>query len=153
MCLFVQSGIQHILCCSFVLFFFVLYTLCCQFLWIVFFIAPSVFSNVYIEGNDNNGSLCFLGFLLLFCYIFIYYTSVLLLLFLRVQIVSVNVFTLMDSGSFYVIITLCCVWTFVSRSSVLWWISFDLEIIFDRLKYTFLWCQKQFYHWLYFCIM
>ena len=29
------SGIQHILCC--VLFFFVLCTVCCQFLWIVHF--------------------------------------------------------------------------------------------------------------------
>jgi len=34
-CLFAHSGVQHILCCVFVLFFFVLYTLCCQFLWIV----------------------------------------------------------------------------------------------------------------------
>ena len=93
---------------SFSVFFFVLCTLCCQFLCVFLrlvypmlpvsldclWIAPSVFSNVYIEGNDTNGSL---GLLLLFCYIFIYYTSVLLLLFLRVQIVSVNVYTLMDS--------------------------------------------------------
>jgi hypothetical protein len=93
---------------SFSVFFFVLCTLCCQFLCVFLrlvypmlpvsldclCIAPSVFSNVYIEGNDTNGSL---GLLLLFCYIFIYYTSVLLLLFLRVQIVSVNVYTLMDS--------------------------------------------------------
>jgi len=34
--LFVYSGVEHILCCVFVLFFFVLCTLCCQFLWIVF---------------------------------------------------------------------------------------------------------------------
>ena len=36
-CLFVDSGVQHILCCVFVLFFFVLCTLCCQFFWIVHF--------------------------------------------------------------------------------------------------------------------
>jgi hypothetical protein len=76
LCLLAQSGVQHILCCVFVLFFFALCTqfcqllwivylfslplrysltfilvlcaLCCQFLWIVhFLIAPSVFSNVY----------------------------------------------------------------------------------------------------------
>jgi hypothetical protein len=36
LCLFAQSGDQHILCCVFVLF-FVLCTLCCQCLWIVHF--------------------------------------------------------------------------------------------------------------------
>ena len=46
-CLFAHSNVQHILCC---LFFFVLCTLCWQFLWIIHFclIAPSVFSNVYV---------------------------------------------------------------------------------------------------------
>jgi hypothetical protein len=40
------SGVQHILCCVFVLFFFVLCTLCCQFLWIVYFwLPPSVCLN------------------------------------------------------------------------------------------------------------
>jgi hypothetical protein len=34
-CLHIYSGVQHILCCVFVLFVFVLCTLCCQFLWIV----------------------------------------------------------------------------------------------------------------------
>ena len=79
LCLFTNSGVQHILFCAFVfftsscvlyvasfsgLFFFVLCTLCCQFLWIVFLrlvysmlpvsldcpflIATSVFSNVYL---------------------------------------------------------------------------------------------------------
>jgi hypothetical protein len=38
------GGIQHILYCVFVLFFFVLCTLCCQFLRI----APSVFFSVYV---------------------------------------------------------------------------------------------------------
>jgi hypothetical protein len=47
LCLFVYSDVQYILYC--VLFFFVLCTLCWQFLWIVpFFIVPSVFSNVYL---------------------------------------------------------------------------------------------------------
>ena len=47
LCLFAHSGVQHILCCVFVLFFFVLYTpmlpatLDCPFL-----IAHSVFANV-----------------------------------------------------------------------------------------------------------
>ena len=64
---FVHSGVQHIVCCVFVVFVFVLCALCCQFLWIVHFrysltciLRPvclmlpvsldrpfSVFSNVY----------------------------------------------------------------------------------------------------------
>jgi hypothetical protein len=36
-CLFGYSGVQHILCCVFDLFVFVLCTLYCQFLWIVHF--------------------------------------------------------------------------------------------------------------------
>jgi len=43
-CLFTYSDAQHILSCVFVLFFFVLCTLCCQ--DCPFLIAPSVFSNV-----------------------------------------------------------------------------------------------------------
>jgi hypothetical protein len=39
-CLFTYSGVQHMLCCVFVLFLFVLCTLCCQFLWIVYFGLP-----------------------------------------------------------------------------------------------------------------
>ena len=35
--LFAYSGVQRILCCVFVLFIFVLCTICCQFLWIVHF--------------------------------------------------------------------------------------------------------------------
>jgi hypothetical protein len=80
MCLFAHSGIQHILCCVFVLIFFVLCTLYCQFLWFVlfllplrysltfiylvypmlpvslvcsFFIVPSVFSNVYLLSSNS----------------------------------------------------------------------------------------------------
>jgi hypothetical protein len=76
LCLFAYSGIQHILWCVFHLFVFFLCTLCCQFLWIVLFllhlqysltfiylvypmlpvsldcpvfIAPSVFSNIYLS--------------------------------------------------------------------------------------------------------
>ena len=43
------SDVQRILCCDFVLFFFVLSTLCCQvfFLDCLFLIAPSIFSSVY----------------------------------------------------------------------------------------------------------
>ena len=40
LCLFAYSGVQHILCCVFALFLFVLCTLCCQFLWIVRFWLP-----------------------------------------------------------------------------------------------------------------
>ena len=47
LCLFVYNGVQHILWCVFVLFFFVLCALCCRFLCIVLFDCPSVFSNVY----------------------------------------------------------------------------------------------------------
>jgi hypothetical protein len=39
LCLFAHSGLQHILCCVFYLFYFVLCTLCCQFLWLVLFIS------------------------------------------------------------------------------------------------------------------
>ena len=38
MCLCVYSCVQRILCCVFVLFFFVLCALCCQFLWIFHFL-------------------------------------------------------------------------------------------------------------------
>jgi hypothetical protein len=42
----VCSGVQHILCC--VLFFFVLCTLCCQFLWSVHFFLPLRYSLMFI---------------------------------------------------------------------------------------------------------
>ena len=46
LCLSVFGGVQHILCYVF----FFLRTLCCQFIWVVlFFVAPSVFSNVYLH--------------------------------------------------------------------------------------------------------
>ena len=47
LCLFAYSGIQHIMCCVFVLFVFVLCTLRYQFLWIVHFDCLFVFFNVY----------------------------------------------------------------------------------------------------------
>jgi hypothetical protein len=34
LCLLAHNGFQHILCCVFALFFLVMCTLCCQFLWI-----------------------------------------------------------------------------------------------------------------------
>ena len=51
LCLFVHSGIQHILCCVFVLFVFVLLpvSLDCPFSF-----APSVFSYVYLNIRNLN---------------------------------------------------------------------------------------------------
>ena len=40
LCLFAYSGVQHILCCVLILFFFVLCALCRRFLWIVLFWLP-----------------------------------------------------------------------------------------------------------------
>ena len=51
LCLFVYSGVQHILCCVCVLFFFVSCTLCCQFLWIVHFWLPIRYSLTFIWNN------------------------------------------------------------------------------------------------------
>jgi hypothetical protein len=55
LCFFAHSGVQHILCCVFVLFFFVLCTLCFQFLWIVHsFGSPLRYSLTFISTiNDN----------------------------------------------------------------------------------------------------
>ena len=47
-CLFAYSGVQHILCCVFVSFFFILCTLCCQILWIVLFWLPLRYSLTFI---------------------------------------------------------------------------------------------------------
>jgi len=47
MYLFAYSGVPHILCCVFALFFFVLCTLYCQFRWIVFFCCPFGTLNFY----------------------------------------------------------------------------------------------------------
>jgi len=48
LCLFVYSGVLHILCCIFALFVFVLCTLCCQFLWIVHFRSLLLYSLTFI---------------------------------------------------------------------------------------------------------
>ena len=53
LCLFVYSGVQHILTCAFVLLVFVVCTICCQFLWIDLFFGPSVFSIVYSQKNSQ----------------------------------------------------------------------------------------------------
>jgi hypothetical protein len=51
LCFYAHSGVQHILCCAFVLFVFVLCSLCCQFLWIVIFDCPiGIWSDVYLLG-------------------------------------------------------------------------------------------------------
>ena len=47
LCLFVYSGVQHILCCVYALFVFVLCTKCCQFLWIVHSWFSISFLNVH----------------------------------------------------------------------------------------------------------
>jgi hypothetical protein len=52
LCLFVHSGSQHILCCVFVSFVFVLclvYPMLPVSLDCLFLITPSVFSNVYLQ--------------------------------------------------------------------------------------------------------
>jgi hypothetical protein len=51
--LFACSDIQHILCCVFVLFFFVLCALCCQFLWIVIFLLPLRYSLMFINRGTH----------------------------------------------------------------------------------------------------
>jgi hypothetical protein len=51
------SGFQHIFVCYFVLFFFVLCTLCCQFLWIVYFRLPLRYSLTFIYRQAIMNSL------------------------------------------------------------------------------------------------
>jgi hypothetical protein len=48
MCLLAHSGVKYILCCTFDLFFFVLCTLCFQFLWIVHFWLTLRYSLTFI---------------------------------------------------------------------------------------------------------
>jgi len=62
LCLFAYSGVQHILCCVFVLLFFIWCTLCCQFLWIVHFdclfaILSGLLCHVYSDENKFNNIL------------------------------------------------------------------------------------------------
>jgi hypothetical protein len=51
--LFAYSGVQHISCCVFVLFFFILSMLPVSLDW-PFLIAPSVFSIVYLSDDPGN---------------------------------------------------------------------------------------------------
>ena len=81
MCLSVNSGVQHILCCVFVLFFFILCTLCYQFLCIVIFLFPlrysltlilDIFSPLKAEmkivsSTNNFHIILFLLFLNIWC--------------------------------------------------------------------------------------
>ena len=53
LCFFMHSGVQHILCCVFVLFFFVLCTLCFKFLWIVNFWLPLRYSLTFICSSTS----------------------------------------------------------------------------------------------------
>ena len=49
LCLLAHSGVQHILCCIFVLLFLVFCTICCQCLWIAhFFLLPDGYSLTFI---------------------------------------------------------------------------------------------------------
>ena len=53
LCLFAYSGVQHILCCVFVLIFFVLCTLCCQILCTPFSLLLR-YSLTFIYGPIND---------------------------------------------------------------------------------------------------
>jgi hypothetical protein len=48
LCFIANSGVQHILCCVFVLFFFVVCTLYCQLIWIALFWFPLRYSLTFI---------------------------------------------------------------------------------------------------------
>ena len=53
-----NSGDQHMLCCVFALFFFILCTQCCQFLWIVHFcLALQYFLIVCLQSVDGISDL------------------------------------------------------------------------------------------------
>jgi len=56
LCLFVYSGVQHILCCVFVLFFYVLLPVSVEY---QFLITPLVFSKVYWNIVLDEVRLCF----------------------------------------------------------------------------------------------
>ena len=58
LCLFEYSGVQHISCCVFVLFFFVLCTLClcCQFLWIVHLWLPLRYTLIYLQNTTQKNN-------------------------------------------------------------------------------------------------
>ena len=54
LCLFACGDGQHILCCGFVLFFCVLWTLYCKFIWIVHFWLFIRYSLTFIEIQSEN---------------------------------------------------------------------------------------------------
>jgi hypothetical protein len=54
LCLISHSGVQHILCCVFVLFSVVLCTLCYQFLWIIHLWLPFLYSLLFIKYHKNH---------------------------------------------------------------------------------------------------
>jgi ABC-type multidrug transport system fused ATPase/permease subunit len=60
-CLFAYYVVQHILCCVFVLFSFVLCTLCCQFLWNVNFWLPLRYSLTFIKHYWKLHTFCFMS--------------------------------------------------------------------------------------------
>ena len=53
LCLLAYNGVQQILCYDFVSFFFILHTLCSQFLWIVHFLLSFRYSLEFIEHYEN----------------------------------------------------------------------------------------------------
>ena len=57
LCLLAYTGVQHMLCCVFVLFFIVLCTLCCHFLWLSIFDCPFVYLVPYISKSKHGESL------------------------------------------------------------------------------------------------
>ena len=62
MCLFAHSGVQHILCCVFVSFFFVLY---CQCFWVVHFLLSLQNSLTFIQKTLNKINTCLLNILVI----------------------------------------------------------------------------------------
>ena len=61
LCLFARSGVQHIWCCVFVLFFFVFCTLYCQFLWIVLSWLALRCSLKLIPSSDGASQLSYIN--------------------------------------------------------------------------------------------
>jgi hypothetical protein len=62
LCLFAHSCDQHILCCVFVLFFFVLYPMLPVYLVCPFLLALLVFSNVYLHAKFNEANIIYIFF-------------------------------------------------------------------------------------------
>ena len=75
LCLFVYSGVQHIFCRAFVLFFFVLCTLCCQFLCIVHFWLPLLILSIVFISTPKYNIIIYLikTYMLFFFFVFFHY--------------------------------------------------------------------------------